>query len=406
MLPFNTDDISPAKAHFARDLAGSLSGVLNRFTGLEVVSHAFARHFQEQGGTIGQVGDALAAQFALTGRVEENRDTTRVVMELIDCVSARMVWHDVFEENLSGQEGGNSEYGLSGFKQHIIRKATGMVGGLAGKIVQSRNRATVDPPAEIDSRKAMALYMEAYQQVPTSGMFQRLAEALEQTLEKEPGDHTLHAMLSETLLTGYLLGFFFDAKYIERAGAHAAEAVLRDPEDQFSRYAEACHLMVTNRIDLAVNAFHDVIHMNPNDTFMTICCAYCLILTGEFDTGMGIMHSCIDLTPSLLPKHYHLPLFLVYLHRTEYEKALNEAALFNIPGFFWSPLLQAVALVHLGRLDEARDAYARVLALKPDFAYHAQSYIERVVIPEDLRKSFFTALGRVGAGYRSTCIPS
>ena len=274
-----------------------------------------------------------------------------------------------------------------------------MVGGLAGKIVQSRNRATVDPPAEINSWEAMALYMEAYQQVPTSEMFQRVVEALEQASEKDPGNHTLHAMLSETLLTGYLFGYFFDAKYIEQGGAHAAEAVFGSPEDQFSRFVEAYHLMVTNRIDLAVKALHKVIHMNPNDTFMVICCGYGLILMGEFNTGMGIMHSCIDLAPSLISKHHHLPLVLVSLHRAEYEKALNEAALFNIPGFFWSPLLQAVALVHLGRLNEARNAYARVLELKPDFSYHAQSYIKRMVIPEDLRKSFFTALRRVGAGY-------
>jgi len=156
--------------------------------------------------------------------------------------------------------------------------------------------------------------------------------------------------------------------------------------------------MATNRIGLAGKALHKVIHMNPNDTFMVICCGYGLILTGEFNTGIEIMHSCIDLTPSLISKHHHLPLVLVALHRAESEKALNEAALFNIPGFFWSPLLQAVALIHLGRLHEVRNAYARVLELKPDFAHHAQSYIKRMVIPEDLRKSFFTALGSVGTG--------
>ena len=91
MLPFKTDDISPVKARFSRDLAESLSSALNRFTELEIISHAFARHFQEQGGAIGHVGAALAAQFALTGRVEGNRGATRVVMELIDCASARMV---------------------------------------------------------------------------------------------------------------------------------------------------------------------------------------------------------------------------------------------------------------------------------------------------------------------------
>jgi len=231
VLPFKTDDISPVKARFVPDLAESLSSALNRFAELEIVSHAFARHFQKQGGTIGQVGAALAAQFALAGRVEENRDGTRVVMELIDCASARMVWHHVFEESLFGENGGNAGEGLSGFKQCIVRKVSSMLGGLAGKIVQSRTLATVDPPAEIGSREAMALYMEAYQQIPTIEVFQRLVEALEQASEKDPGNHTLHAMLSETLLSGHLYGYFFDAKYIEQGGVHAAEAVFRSSED-------------------------------------------------------------------------------------------------------------------------------------------------------------------------------
>lgn len=54
-----------------------------------------------------------------------------------------------------------------------------------------------------------------------------------------------------------------------------------------------------------------------------------------------------------------------------YPEALQRAQLFNMPQFFWDPLLRAAALGKMGLMEEARLAIAELFRLKPNFPTHA-----------------------------------
>ncbi len=60
------------------------------------------------------------------------------------------------------------------------------------------------------------------------------------------------------------------------------------------------------------------------------------------------------------------PFFSYYLQE-RYEDAYQEALAFQMPQFFWDPLLRAAALGRLGREPEGARAVSELLDLRPDF---------------------------------------
>ena len=68
------------------------------------------------------------------------------------------------------------------------------------------------------------------------------------------------------------------------------------------------------------------------------------------------------------------PYFYFY-QQSRYTEGLQEAQQFQMPQFFWDPLLRAAALGQLGRNQEAAQALTQLLAVKPDFPSQARFLI-------------------------------
>ncbi len=73
-------------------------------------------------------------------------------------------------------------------------------------------------------------------------------------------------------------------------------------------------------------------------------------------------------------------------------EALQEAQQFQMPQFFWDPLLRAAALGQLGREREAAQAVAELLQLKQDFSTNASFLIGCYVKFKDLVDSLLEGL--------------
>lgn len=66
------------------------------------------------------------------------------------------------------------------------------------------------------------------------------------------------------------------------------------------------------------------------------------------------------------------------------DAALRHARDFEMPGFFWGNIMRVAALGLLGKNDEARLEYDKLLKLKPDFASDCRNYIEVFVLDDNL----------------------
>ena len=89
----------------------------------------------------------------------------------------------------------------------------------------------------------------------------------------------------------------------------------------------------------------------------------------------------MELIPSYPRILHHVP-FMDHFRRGELRAALAEARLYNVPGFFWAPLLRSAALGSLGLVEEGRAALAELLVSRPDFQENGRRLIGRLV-PDD-----------------------
>jgi adenylate cyclase len=74
----------------------------------------------------------------------------------------------------------------------------------------------------------------------------------------------------------------------------------------------------------------------------------------------------MDLNPHY-PGWFHMAPFFHFFLQERCEEAYQEALAFQMPQFFWDPLLRAAALGRLNRQAEGAQALAELLSLRPDF---------------------------------------
>ena len=76
--------------------------------------------------------------------------------------------------------------------------------------------------------------------------------------------------------------------------------------------------------------------------------------------------------------------------------ALTTAQKINMPGYYWYHGLLAASYAQLDRMDESRDAIARVLELYPDFAKDAYVDTRKFIKDEEHTQHIIQGLRKAG----------
>lgn len=135
--------------------------------------------------------------------------------------------------------------------------------------------------------------------------------------------------------------------------------------------------------------------LNPNAPALIGFLGWLLALYGEWEHGLAILQKGMDLNPHF-PGWFHMAPYF-YLHLQErFEEASQEARAFQMPQLFWDPLLRAAALGRLGREQEAAQAVAEVLHLRPDFSTHGRFLISCYVKFDYLTDAIIDSLRQAG----------
>ena len=133
----------------------------------------------------------------------------------------------------------------------------------------------------------------------------------------------------------------------------------------------------------------------PNSPLLIGYLGWLLALYGEWDRGLVILGKGMELNPHY-PGWFHMAPYFYFYHQGRYMEALQEAQQFQMPQFFWDPLLRAAALGQLGREREAAQAVAELLQLKPDFSTNGPFLIGCYVKFKDLADALLDGLRKAG----------
>ncbi len=194
----------------------------------------------------------------------------------------------------------------------------------------------------------------------------RVRDCLEIAVEVEPKYATAWAWLGFTYIDEYRFKFNPRADPLDRAEEAIARAIELDPNSG-TAYLVRAHLAFFRK---DTEGFRDAaeraMELSPNDGWTLGMMGEFMSMLGEFEHGLALMRKAEKINPAY-PGWYHWPYWRYHFARGEFEKALNHAQQFEMPGFHWQHGIVAACLAHLDRLDEAHVALAEAERLNPSF---------------------------------------
>jgi tetratricopeptide (TPR) repeat protein len=192
------------------------------------------------------------------------------------------------------------------------------------------------------------------------------------------------------------------------AAFRKAEALLPDSIDVQAGLAEAAKLVADHAV--VADALQSVLAARPDDVKALIDLGIAFTELKRMDDATPLLRHALELSPD---NPHALIALAVALHKQQADAeelvAICRRALGLVPNSIDVHVLMGSALTWLGRFDEAKAAFERVLSLRPDHE-EARSLLASLVTDEGgeqdltmlrtrMEDTHLTALNRAGAGH-------
>jgi len=122
---------------------------------------------------------------------------------------------------------------------------------------------------------------------------------------------------------------------------------------------------------------------------------YLLTLLGDWERGPALIRKAIENNP-YYDVIVHYALWVDWIRRGDDENAYAETLHFKTPLLFWDPLMKAITLGLLERIDDGKQAVEDLLKLKSDFTNRGRALIKRYIKFNNVLERTIEGLSKVG----------
>ena len=210
----------------------------------------------------------------------------------------------------------------------------------------------------------------AYQSFTDNGIKNSI-RLFELSIAKNPGFSPSYSALAESYIQLYYRSGETDPSLIRTSADFAEKALLADPRSPKAHKAIASIYFARGKIDEAIEELERAVDMEPKYARAWLNLGTCWLELGEEKKGIRFFKRAIELDNDLLAKA------IAYYNIASMQAAGNKhkqaADNYNragklLPGYFNIHYGRGIALMNLGRDDEAISAFEEVIRLKPDYA--------------------------------------
>jgi adenylate cyclase len=313
------------------------------------------------------VGRDLNIRFFVEGSIRKEARLIKITVRLVDALNGLQVWGDHYQHQLKPDK-------LIALQEEIAQKVAAKIGSEYGIIPWNLSKESrKKPPESLDTYEAFLQFYH-HVNVLTPETFEEALRALELAVVREPECGLAWSQLAQLYGLNYTLQFSLLETPLEKALNFARKGVSLDSQNQMVRATMAYLYFRYNERDLFRLEAEKAMALNPNSPLFIGYLGWLLALYGEWDRGLAILGKGMELNPHY-PGWFRMAPYLDFFRQGKHMEALQEALQFQMPQFFWDPLLRAAVLGQLGREREAAQAVAELLALKPDFPSQARFLI-------------------------------
>jgi adenylate cyclase len=356
VLPFQNMSGDPEEEYFADGVVEDITTAISRTGWLLVTSRNTAFTYKGRPVDVREVGRHLGVRYALEGSIRKAGGRVRITCQLIETAGGNHVWADRFDSDLTDvfelqdriteSVVGAIEPGLQ--RAEIARASAKPTESLDAYDLYLRALPYSRVLTEPSIAAAIALLRRALAIDPAYPRAKAALAAMHATRDayrfREPGDRDTALALAREVIAGTgddpdalrLAGFVLSFAGADYPAAFAAlrRALLLHPNSAQVLYILGlvhCH---ADEPDQAIDYYERALRLSPLDPE-----------SGYMVFGLGLAHLLAGRTTLALP--------------------LLERAIQDMPSHSRALHLVVLALVRLGRLDEARAVSARLRALGP-----------------------------------------
>ena len=295
-------------------------------------------------------------KYVLEGSVQRGADNLIVHVQLIDATTDRHVWaeqYDVPPDEIFQLQG------------ELISK---VVGTLKPTIWKEAKAAVLKKPAT--NLHGYDLYLKALSLGDSQEDRAEFFRLLNQAISVSPGFLDAHYALSARYLNSWRFGSPDDPdETLRLARLHAAKAMEIDHSDYRGHLLQGqLHLFADHDHDLALVEMERALSDNPNDTYVLYYMGFLKFLMGEAKEAIEWNNKAKRINPRY-PTWFNFNAALAHVWVEDYEEAvvLAKTGIATYPKSLAPRRILIVALVEMGRLDEAKKQVTELLSIRPNF---------------------------------------
>ena len=374
VLPFKSTGASAETAALAEGLSEEIETGLSRFSYLRVIARGSTLRYSNQASDLRTVGKELGARYLISGSLRLAGARLRLTVQLSDATTGAQLWTETYERAFSAEAAFD-------IQDDVVPRIVSTVADQYGILPRSMGQVVRAKPLDQLTPYEALLRSFGFTERMTEEEYAAATRALERAVEEAPADSDCWAELANRYTSYYQHGFGARTDTLDRALIAARRAVDTAPSSHIAYRALAHALFFRREVPAFRKAAERAVELNPMDSAILAQIGSMLTLIGEWERGCALVARARELNP-YHPGWYWLADCWDAYRKGNYAGALDAALKIRMPAFYWEPVVLAAAYAQSGKKDEARQALADLIVLKPDFAQSGHDLLARWTDPE------------------------
>ena len=356
VLPFTNMSGDPEQEYFADGMVEEITTALGQLRWLFVIARNSSFTYKGKSVDVKQVGRDLGVRYVLEGSVRKAANRVRISVQLIDAESGTHLWADKFDGTLDD---------IFDLHDQVAREVAGAV---EPNLREAEiNRSLRKPTTSLDAYDLYMRGLAAFRNLSPDSLRATL-ELTRQAIDLDPGFAralALRALCIQHLQAGKADDP--DAMAEALSLAHAALAASTDDWEAAS-FAATVISSMGGSIETALSASQRALTLNPNGYLALMHNGWIQCIAGNPAAAINPFTRALRLSPrDPFSGFCEAGLGLAYRDLGRPQEALVWAhrAIMSLPLLASGYRTAAVALVDLGRIDDAKERIAQLLKARP-----------------------------------------
>jgi adenylate cyclase len=357
VLPFTNMSADPEQEYFADGIVEEITTALSRLRSLFVIARNSSFTYKGKSVNVKQVGRELGVRYVLEGSVRKAANRVRITAQLIDAGSGMHLWADTFDGTLDD---------IFELHDRVARE-------VAAAVEPSLREAEIDrtlrkPTTSLDAYDLYMRGLAAFRDLSNDSLRVTL-ELTRQALELDP--HFARVLALRALCLQHLQADSGDDPEARTEALRLAHAALAASSDDWeaATFAATVISSMGGSIETAQSASERGLALNPNGYLAHMHNGWIQCIAGNPAAAIDRFMRALRLSPrDRFGGFCEAGLGVAYRDLGQAQEALAWAkrAILSLPRLPAGYRAAAVALVDLGRIDEAKEQIAQLLKARPE----------------------------------------